>query len=462
MTGTIEPAAGVVPPQRPPAGTREAGDQVEPSIIPSVAEQARAGVPTSVTAVFVVVVSLIGLAMLFVLWRLLFHPLRVATPKVSPAVVASAAGGVKGFESTLLPPPDAGARRAKDEGRPALPAIGASTSDPIGLHNTGGSTSAASASAGPRRLPEDAPVLLTRLGSGGLADAAATAGPMGHGIAADPLTQTRASLAEYRSQLGRSLESLQAMIPGGAGQGAPHPAAAVATGAPAASAQLPTGAGGGSRGVLGMQASDTPPARADMLGSRSLVLPQGATLTCALTTRVVSAQAGFIGCQVLRNVYGVDGRVLLIERGSHLDGEYRVTQVRPGSTRIPALWTRLRTPGGVTINLDSPATGPLGESGADAYVDNRWFERVGAAMLVSVLDDSLKIVLNNETAPQQGNNAVVFQGTAQTASKMAEKVLDATVSLPPLLYANQGAQVGVYVARDIDFSSVYELQPSGE
>jgi type IV secretion system protein VirB10 len=138
-----------------------------------------------------------------------------------------------------------------------------------------------------------------------------------------------------------------------------------------------------------------------------------------------------------------------------------VTQVRPGSTRIPALWTRLRTPGGVTIDLDSPATGPLGESGADAYVDNRWFERVGAAMLVSVLDDSIKIVLSNETAPQQGGNAVVFQGTAQTASKMADKVLDATVNLAPLLYANQGALVGVYVARDIDFSSVYELQPSG-
>jgi type IV secretion system protein VirB10 len=197
-------------------------------------------------------------------------------------------------------------------------------------------------------------------------------------------------------------------------------------------------------------------------GNHSLVVPQGTSLTCALTTRVVSAQAGFIGCQVLRNVYGADGRVLLIERGSHLDGEYRVTQVKPGSTRIPALWTRLRTPGGVTVDLDSPATGPLGESGADALVDNRWFERVGAAMLVSVLDDSIKIVMNNETAPQQGNNSLVFQGTTQTASQMAEKVLDASINVPPLLYANQGALVGVYVARDVDFSSVYELQPSGE
>jgi type IV secretion system protein VirB10 len=232
-----------------------------------------------------------------------------------------------------------------------------------------------------------------------------------------------------------------------------------AGGVTAAAQASTTAGGGGSRGVLGMQASETPPARAGVLGNRSLVLPQGTSLTCALTTRVVSAQAGFIGCQVLRNVYSGDGRVLLIERGSHLDGEYRVTQVRPGTTRIPALWTRLRTPAGITIELDSPATGPLGESGADATVDNRWFERVGAAMLVSIIDDSIKIVLNNETAPPQGSNPLVFQGTGQTASQMAEKVLDATINLPPLLYANQGGLVGVYVARDIDFSSVYELQP---
>jgi len=286
------------------------------------------------------------------------------------------------------------------------------------------------------------------------------------GSATDPLAETRANLADYRHQLGKSLDTLQALIPGGAGQAGARPGPAVTIGGPAAGIgafpEASAGTGGGGRGVLGMQASDTPPARAGVLGNRSLVLPQGTSLTCALTTRVVSAQAGLIGCQVLRNVYSSDGRVLLIERGSHLIGEYRVTQVRPGSTRVPALWTRLRSPGGVTIDLDSPAIGPLGESGADAYVDNRWFERVGAAMLVSILDDSIKIVLNNETAPQQGSNALVFQGTSQTASQMAEKVLDATINLPPLLYANQGGLVGVYVARDIDFSSVYELQPAAQ
>jgi type IV secretion system protein VirB10 len=153
---------------------------------------------------------------------------------------------------------------------------------------------------------------------------------------------------------------------------------------------------------------------------------------------------------------------VLIERGSTLNGEYRMTQVRPGTVKVPVLWTRILTPGGVTVNLDSPATGALGESGMDAFVDNRWLERVGAALLVSVIDDGLAIAVNNSTAPSQGSNTVVFQGTSQTASRMAEKILDSTINLPPILYANQGTLAGVYVARDVDFSTVYELKPKAQ
>jgi type IV secretion system protein VirB10 len=38
-------------------------------------------------------------------------------------------------------------------------------------------------------------------------------------------------------------------------------------------------------------------------------------------------------------------------------------------------------------------------------------------------------------------------------------VLEATINIPPLLYQNQGSVVGVYVARDVDFSKVYALEP---
>jgi type IV secretion system protein VirB10 len=209
-----------------------------------------------------------------------------------------------------------------------------------------------------------------------------------------------------------------------------------------------------------LQGSSTPRVTAGLLGNRSLTLPKGTAFTCALTTRVVSAASGFVGCQVQRNVYGDDGRVLLIERGSHLDGEYRIASVRPGTVRIPVLWTRIRTPLGVTVDIDSPGTGPLGEAGIDGYVDNRWGERIGAAMLLSLIDDSVKLLIQNQSS-DTGGDTIVLPSTTSGTSKLAEKVLDSTINIPPLIYQNQGAIVGIYVARDVDFTSVYELKAVG-
>jgi type IV secretion system protein VirB10 len=212
-----------------------------------------------------------------------------------------------------------------------------------------------------------------------------------------------------------------------------------------------------------LQGSATPRIAASLLGERSLTLPKGTVFTCALKTRVVSATSGFIGCQVQRNVYSDDGRVLLVERGSHLDGEYRIASVRPGTVRIPVLWTRIRTPLGVTVDIDSPGTGQLGESGIDGYVDNRWGERIGAAMLLSLIDDSVKLVIQNQASFASSDrqaDTIVLPSTTASTSKLAEKVLDSTINIPPLIYQNQGGVVGIYVARDVDFSSVYELKPT--
>ena len=54
---------------------------------------------------------------------------------------------------------------------------------------------------------------------------------------------------------------------------------------------------------------------------------------------------------------------------------------------------------------------------------------------------------------------IVLPSTTANSSKLAEKVLESTINIPPLIYQNQGGLVGVYVARDVDFTSVYELKP---
>ena len=307
--------------------------------------------------------------------------------------------------------------------------------------------------------PEDAPVLLlsagtpvTRTPAQPPRDTEGASEQAPEAVATRPteaLAETRRNLEAYQRQL-QTLLDRQTKGTAGESASAVSMRAANPT-APGDAAATPALFGGQ------LPRSATPRVEASMLANRSLTLPKGTAFTCALTTRVVSAAAGFVGCRVQRNVYGDDGRVLLIERGSQLDGEYRVASVKPGTVRIPVLWVRLRTPNGVTVDIDSPATGALGESGVDGYVDNRWPERIGAALLLSLIDDSVKLALGNQSSGN-GNDTVVLQSTTTETGKLAEKVLDSTINIPPLIYQNQGGVVGIYVARDVDFSTVYALK----
>jgi len=372
----------------------------------------------------------------------------------------------------MPPAPTASAAVATAPRIPALTPTAEELAEPIGVRRTG---SGAPASGGPKVVPpEDAPVLLVTTRPGALpppgasirrADAGA---PSGEGASPaetaepnDPLAATSRNLLAYQRQLQGMLESLTKTAAMATGQATGTlPSGALLGGAPAAGTP-PVGASMAGGSLFGgqLQGSSTPKVAASMLGNRSLTLPKGTAFTCALKTKVISATSGLVGCQVQRNVFSDDGRVLLIERGSHLDGEYRIASVRPGTVRIPVLWTRIRTPQGVTVDIDSPGTGQLGESGIDGYVDNRWGERIGAAMLLSLIDDSAKLVIQNQASDRQADTIVLPSTTANT-SKLAEKVLDSTINIPPLIYQNQGGIVGIYVARDVDFSSVYELKPT--
>jgi type IV secretion system protein VirB10 len=387
-------------------------------------------------------------------------------------------------------PPASAVAASEPAAAPRIPALSPTAdelAEPIGVRRTG---AGAPASGGQKAvLPEDAPILLVSSRPGAFPVMGAPArrgesptppaegtgsfegeGPGGmNGMNAttdpnDPLSATSRHLQEYQRQLQGMLDKLtqsaeQATGLGAAPAGLPMLPGAL-LGGPSMAGVAPGGVPTVGGGLFGgqLQGSPTPKVAASTLGNRSLTLPKGTAFTCALKTKVISATSGLVGCQVQRNVFSDDGRVLLIERGSHLDGEYRVTSVRPGTVRIPVLWTRIRTPLGVTVDIESPGTGQLGESGIDAYVDNRWFERIGAAMLVSLIDDTVKLVISNQ-ANETTADTILLPSTTANTSKLAEKVLESTINIPPLLYQNQGGIVGIYVARDVDFSSVYELRP---
>lgn len=199
----------------------------------------------------------------------------------------------------------------------------------------------------------------------------------------------------------------------------------------------------------------TPRVMASRLGDRSLTLAQGAKIDCAGDTAFDSSEAGISTCTVTKNVYSDNGRVVLIERGSQINSEYR-SNLSPGQKRIFILSARIKTPSGVVVEIDSPAADALGRMGIGGYVNSHWGERVGAAFLLSLTHDAIGYLA---TRGGNNNSSTVFENTRQTGNDMAARVLDSTIKVPPTLTQNQGAEFTIVVARDLDFSFVYALEP---
>ncbi len=219
----------------------------------------------------------------------------------------------------------------------------------------------------------------------------------------------------------------------------------------------PPASGAGPIGGL-LTPSDTPKVQAGLLGDRNLILPKGRTIDCALTVRVINEVAGMATCVLNSDVYSDNGRVVLLERGSEAVGEYAATMAQ-GQRRLFLLWTRVKTPTGVVINLNSPAADALGTSGLVGYVDNHWWDRLGAAFLLSLVQDGIGLATATQAGGGGAQSLGIYQHSATTGNRMAELILQSTINIKPTLYKNQGDRGTIFVARDLDFSTVYELHP---
>ena len=238
-------------------------------------------------------------------------------------------------------------------------------------------------------------------------------------------------------------------------QGGNLPAAAIPALAPLAdqSASAAGGAGGGA-GELGtwLHPSVTTAVRAEVLPTQRLLLPKGAFLDCTLETAIDSTLPGMTTCVMATDTFGVDGQVVLLERGTKLVGETR-GQVQQGSARVFVLWSEARTPAGVIVPLASPGADELGRAGLPGSVDHHFWERFGAALLVSIIDGGIQSAVQSS---RSGSGTVIVNPSA--SQDVMTEVLKGTINIAPTVVKQQGDRIQVLVARDLDFRSVYELK----
>ena len=171
----------------------------------------------------------------------------------------------------------------------------------------------------------------------------------------------------------------------------------------------------------------------------------------------------------------MDGRVVLMEAGTTFEGEYQAGMAR-GKKRMFAVWSRAITPNHVEVALNSPSTDSLGRSGMSGQIDNHFWERFGGAMLYSLFSDYTDYLIKRSDQRSQERQAVIsatgngdrtttnismgardFDQTRSTTDRIVESILNQGEDIQPTLHKNQGEIIKIYVARDVDFSQVYEL-----
>lgn len=190
-------------------------------------------------------------------------------------------------------------------------------------------------------------------------------------------------------------------------------------------------------------AGDDQAARATLIRNRSALVPQGTLIAAVLETPIDSSRAGLARALVSRDVRGFDGTRVLIPRGSRLIGEAK-GDLQPGQRRVLVTWTRLIRPDGVAIRIGSPGADNLGGAGLSGRVNNYFFERFANA----VLQSALQIGVNR--AARVGNGDIVVGVGGQVTGTIGQTPIF-NVPAGPTVKVPQGAEIAIFVARDLDF-----------
>ena len=118
-------------------------------------------------------------------------------------------------------------------------------------------------------------------------------------------------------------------------------------------------------------------------------LPKGAFIDCTLETAIDSTLPGMTTCITATDTFG-DGRQGRATGARHETGRRDARTGAAGSARVFVAVEQARTPTGVVVPLDSPGTDELGRSGLPGEVNRHFWQRFGAAMLISLVDGAVQ------------------------------------------------------------------------
>jgi type IV secretion system protein VirB10 len=205
--------------------------------------------------------------------------------------------------------------------------------------------------------------------------------------------------------------------------------------------------------------------KAELLPHPDFMLTEGTIIPCTLQTAINSELAGYVKCIIPQDIRSTTGDVVLLDKGTTVVGEIQQGLVQ-GQDRLFILWDRAETPDHAVIDLSSPGTDELGRAGVPGAVNNHFWERFGSAIMLSIIQGALQAgtayAANSGDSSGGSTTETFFNQFQSNGSELANTALLNSVNIPPTLEKNQGDNVAIFVAKDLDFSDVYTLRVTGD
>ena len=173
-------------------------------------------------------------------------------------------------------------------------------------------------------------------------------------------------------------------------------------------------------------------------------IAMGTLIPAVLETPIDTSKPGVVRAIVSKDVRGIDGRRVLVPRGSKLIGEYQ-SDIAWTQRRVSVTWTSLVRPDNSTITLAFPAADPLGGSGVPG--------RMGGSGLGQFLGGILQsaFTAGESLLTQRISNTVIVGVTPGVGAGATPGTLISTGGRRKLT-VERGALVNVFVSRDLDLS----------
>lgn len=209
------------------------------------------------------------------------------------------------------------------------------------------------------------------------------------------------------------------------------------------------------------------------------LVAEGTMIRGFLETAINTDLPGMVRSVVREDVYSLDGRRVLIPKGSRLVGEYKSGLAR-GQKRVFVVWNRMIRSDGVSVRIGSPGTDNLGRGGMGGRIDTHWLERYGSAIMLSVIGGAAEYLSSladpDDNGPSRittidpitgrqiitefggGENdarAIAFERGSRALEQLAEDAFKDSQNIPPTIYVDQGTPIIVFLRRDLDFSALY-------